>query len=185
MKSRKQFPQFLNSHNLCGEGVEIGVQCGNFSAYILTHWNGKKLYSIDPWKHQDDKMALLDISNEEQNIHESNYRKTLVNLQPFGARSEIIREFSISAAKRFQDNSLDFVYIDARHDYRSVQSDLAAWYPKIMVGGILAGHDYKDSFVRNNLVEVKRAVTHFSLIHTLTVNETTEDNLPSWYIFKP
>ena len=63
-------------------------------------------------------------------------------------------------------------------------ADLAAWWPKIIIGGILAGHDYKDSCVRSNLVEVKRAVTHFAFQHGVKVMETIEDNIPSWYIFK-
>jgi hypothetical protein len=39
-------------------------------------------------------------------------------------------------------NDLDFVYIDADHDEKSVIIDIACWYPKVKVGGIIAGHDY-------------------------------------------
>ena len=42
------------------------------------------------------------------------------------------------------DNSLDFIFIDACHDYECVKEDLHTWYPKLKKGGIFAGHDYYD-----------------------------------------
>ena len=42
----------------------------------------------------------------------------------------------------FEDNSLDFVFIDASHEYEDVKNDILAWLPKVKRGGILAGHDY-------------------------------------------
>lgn len=38
--------------------------------------------------------------------------------------------------------SVDFVYLDADHRYESVKADIAAWLPRVRIGGILAGHDY-------------------------------------------
>lgn len=49
---------------------------------------------------------------------------------------------STRAASFFRDESLDFVFVDAAHDFESVSRDLAAWYPKVRVGGRIAGHDY-------------------------------------------
>ena len=46
------------------------------------------------------------------------------------------------AAATYPDQSLDFVFLDADHDYESVKADIAAWLPKVKPGGILAGHDY-------------------------------------------
>ena len=42
----------------------------------------------------------------------------------------------------FEDEYFDFVFIDADHKYESVKQDIDDWYPKVRVGGILAGHDY-------------------------------------------
>ena len=53
-----------------------------------------------------------------------------------------IRSPSVEAASRFEDNTLDFVFIDASHEYEDVKNDINAWLPKVKNGGILAGHDY-------------------------------------------
>ena len=78
-----------------------------------------------------------------------------------------------------RDASLDLAYIDARHDYDGVSEDLAAWWPKICPGGLLAGHDFDEG-------AVARAVRHFLLRAapdaTLVV---TSDHPASWLFFRP
>lgn len=59
---------------------------------------------------------------------------------------EKLRLPSIEAAKKFPDGSLDFVYIDARHDYKNVSNDIRAWLPKVKDGGWITGHDYSWRF---------------------------------------
>ena len=49
---------------------------------------------------------------------------------------------SIEYADLIENDSVDFVYIDAEHDYHSVKQDLSVWFPKVKIGGFLAGHDY-------------------------------------------
>jgi len=60
----------------------------------------------------------------------------------------------VIASKLYTDNSIDFIYIDASHDYENVKNDLIHWYPKVKIGGVIAGHDYYRE-------EVKRAVDEF------------------------
>jgi hypothetical protein len=50
---------------------------------------------------------------------------------------------SVSAAALFAPASLDFVFIDGDHSRAAVLADIAAWLPKVKVGGLLAGHDYR------------------------------------------
>ena len=45
-------------------------------------------------------------------------------------------------AKTYPDAYFDCIYVDARHDWKGVYEDLKAWWPKLKVGGIMAGHDY-------------------------------------------
>jgi hypothetical protein len=64
---------------------------------------------------------------------------------------------SAEAAALFPDAGLDFVFIDADHHADAVRRDLAAWWPKVAPGGVLAGHDYESV----NCPEVKPAVDGF------------------------
>jgi predicted O-methyltransferase YrrM len=52
---------------------------------------------------------------------------------------------SIYAAKSYEDKSLDFVFIDANHDFEFVKQDIESWLPKIKPGGYIGGHDYSES----------------------------------------
>lgn len=51
---------------------------------------------------------------------------------------------SLTASALFADRSVDWVHVDARHDYDSVRADILAWRPKIKLGGWLSGDDYDD-----------------------------------------
>jgi hypothetical protein len=66
--------------------------------------------------------------------HQSIYEEAQTNLKPFEAITVFMRTLSTVAAKDIPDGSLDFVYIDARHDYCGAAQDLATYYPKIKPG---------------------------------------------------
>jgi hypothetical protein len=53
---------------------------------------------------------------------------------------------SMEASACYENESLDFVFIDASHDFASVLADLRAWWPKVKPGGTLAGHDHTHHF---------------------------------------
>jgi predicted O-methyltransferase YrrM len=171
--SREELPIFLNRRGLLGRGVEVGVFQGAYSAHLLSAWRGRELVSVDPWEGADEAAEQA--------------RRTLAR---FGARSVIWRSTSLEAAEQIEDASLDFVYIDALHDYDSVREDLEAWYPKVRGGGILAGHDYFDRGSKR----VKAAVDDFALRRRLAVSATWRDRpkraaggLPvsSWFLEIP
>jgi predicted O-methyltransferase YrrM len=66
------------------------------------------------------------------------------NMEAFGLRSriEVLPMTTLQAADRFQPESLDFLLVDASHDYASVKADLERWYPKLKRGGFLVCDDY-------------------------------------------
>lgn len=58
-----------------------------------------------------------------------------------------MRFTSQDGSKEFEDNSLDFVYLDGDHSAGEVKKDIDYWLPKVKVGGILGGHDAKEPCV--------------------------------------
>jgi predicted O-methyltransferase YrrM len=107
--------------------VEVGSWIGESACIFAPHV--EMLLCVDPWpdyrgQRGDDVYAAW------------------VEATAAFANVAAMRKSSIEAARKFDDGSLDSVYIDALHDYESVKADIMAWRPKLKPGGILAGHDY-------------------------------------------
>lgn len=169
----------LNEKNLLGSGVELGVQEGEFSEIILQTWQGKKLYLIDCWEHQ--QTGYIDVANVTDNIHEQYYQTTVNRTNPHKDRIEIIKKYSSDAINDFENESLDFVYIDANHKYEAVLQDINLWYPKIKKCGLLAGHDCIDDVSVWGMFGVYSAVNEFCKNNSLSY---TTGPCKSWYIWK-
>lgn len=185
MIHRNDLGTFLNIHNLTGNGIEIGVQKGEFSKEILSKWDGQKLYLVDCWSHQDD---YDDIANKPDEEQYGNYQETLRNIEPYKERTEIVKKFSNEAANSFPDNFFDFIYIDANHSYESVKEDLELWYPKLKTGGLFCGHDFMDGEIIHTKTNeylgtfgVKSAVIEFS---NAQKTKPLVGPCTSWYLFK-
>lgn len=133
--------------------VEVGAWKGKSAAYMAVEIiNAEKdieFYVVDTWEgsseHKDNPelQELFHIFTE--------------NMKPVDNYHIPMRMTSLEAATRFEDESLDFVFIDAAHEYEHIKEDLNAWYPKIKSGGILAGHDFYPD--QPNWGGVHRAVT--------------------------
>ncbi len=182
IRSRAEFPLMLNAMQLLGVGVEVGVKHGTYSQYLLTHWRGAKLFSIDPYFETSVEIEA-DGNVVTQASHDACYTTARAKLEPFGARSILLRQASPQAAANFQDSALDFVYIDALHQYEPVLQDMQAWFPKVKRGGILAGHDYLNGEWRGVMYGVKQAVDQFCRARELRAVISHESDTPSWFIF--
>ena len=170
-------------------GVEVGVKRGRYSEFLLRHWRGRVLVSVDPWR-EDDAGSYVDRANVRQAEHDRFFDETRQRLSRFGARSDIWRLTSIEAAARIEDGSLAFVYVDARHDRESVLEDLRAWYPKVRPGGIIAGHDYVDGTFSNGVFGVRSAVDSFFeglglAVHATKGGPRSVEIFPSWVVEVP
>ena len=120
--------------------IEIGVQSGLFADELLSNWPSfEQYFGVDPWIQQKNYVDWANVDNNEQ---EKKYQETINRLNKYGNKIQLIREFSTNAAAKFKNNSIDFIYIDARHDYCGVYEDLTSYYSKLKCNGIFAGHDY-------------------------------------------
>ena len=117
------------------KGAEIGVEQGKYSEVLCKANPGLKLYCIDAWEaykgyrdhvRQEKLNRFLQITKE--------------RLSPYNC--EIIKAYSMDAVKCFEDESLDFVYIDGNHDFINAAQDIWYWEKKVKKGGIISGHDY-------------------------------------------
>jgi len=124
-----------------GKGVEVGTFKGEFSKEIVENWPGT-LYMVDVWRPLANE-EYLDSSNH-NNFENGVYGEAIKNIRGHEDRAVMVRASSEIAANMFEDNSLDFVYIDANHAYEYVVQDIKLWYPKVKAGGYLCGHDYID-----------------------------------------
>lgn len=116
------------------------MQEANFADSLLSKWPSfRKYYGIDPWTQQQTYVDSANVNNAMQNVKYENAKQ---RLRKYENRIELIRKYSSDAHMQFEDNSIDFIYIDGRHDYCGVYEDLQLYYPKLKCNGIMAGHDF-------------------------------------------
>jgi len=76
---------------------------------------------------------------------------------------------SVIASTLVDDGWADFVFIDAGHSYKAVQSDIRVWLPKVRKGGWFGGHDYHEFYpgVMHAVDETfpKRTLLDYSVWH--------------------
>lgn len=154
-------------------GAEVGVYEGLFSARICRMNPQMKLYCIDSWENYP----------EYQDYHLSNLAEAYITSQKRleSYNTEIIKDYSMNAVQKFADGELDFVYIDAAHDFNHVYEDIREWSKKVRSGGIIAGHDYGN---RRHYGVVK-AITRWirrNKIHPLFL--TGHNTTKSWFYVK-
>jgi hypothetical protein len=136
--------------------VEVGVQAGVHASGFLQGWNGAHLRLVDKWDGEvpealdssaQSPSFYIDIANidgvEIRKLHRGHCEARVADALRTG-RVEVVNAESTVAAARVPAGDLDFVYLDARHDFAGVVADIHAWWPKVKVGGIFAGHDFVD-----------------------------------------
>ena len=139
LQDRTHLATLLQSEELT-RGVEIGVRRGDFAVHNLRVWKKCTYYLlVDVWAHQASYVDGANVNHDEQ---ESLFQTVRHNTKPFADKVHFCRNFSLACASVIPNLSLDFVYVDARHDYKGCLEDLKAYWPKLRNGGIMAGHDY-------------------------------------------
>ena len=131
-------------------GVEIGVHEGDFSAQILDIVQPTRLYLVDPWEFQTDDTYENALYGGHKGIDQSHMNVRLDQVKTRFAdaitRQQVIiqRGYSNEVIDAFDDQSLDWVYIDGNHLYEYVKQDLELYYDKVTSGGYLTGDDYNN-----------------------------------------
>jgi predicted O-methyltransferase YrrM len=127
-----------------GKFVEVGSWLGKSSSFMAVEIKNSnkniEFYCVDTWRGSSEH------ENDEKIINDTLYNSFLKNIEPVRDYIKPIRKSSEEASADFDDNSLDFIFIDAGHSYEDVKNDLEKWYPKLKENGIIAGHDFSQAW---------------------------------------
>jgi hypothetical protein len=137
--------------------VEVGSWLGRSTASLaqIIKDSGKpiKFYAVDWWKGSPGDAAFDDVLRA---TNGDAYPLYCSNIENCGVRDYVtdLRMTTLEGAAMFDDNSVDYLYLDASHDYNSVKADLLAWLPKMKKTSVISGHDLSCPGVYNALKEI-------------------------------
>jgi predicted O-methyltransferase YrrM len=158
--------------------VEVGVWKGSSISYLASKNVQSKIYAVDLFQ-ETYRYKKGKLKQEASKINLT-YNENLVRTNTRDLITDI-KCYSWDGASHFDDNSIDFVFIDADHSYEAVKKDLAAWYPKLKSGGLFSGHDY-EPYEKHSHPGVKKAVDEFA--ENLAIDVKQQEGTV-WYFYKP
>lgn len=126
-------------------GIEIGTDQGTTTEYLLRTIPDLTLYGVDDYREN----RIESIQNLTFEIYKS-------KVLPYADRFKHYKKTSDDAIIEFEDESVDFVFVDGDHRYEQVLKDCQNYYVKLKNGGLFCGHDW-------SLPEVNKAVVEFAL----------------------
>jgi SAM-dependent methyltransferase len=135
--SRNDLPEFFKEMGFT-TGVEVGVYKGEYTEILAK--SGLTIFGVDPWSSYEEYPYMYGQPTD-QDRQDRLYEEASKRLAPYPNVS-LLRETSMEAVKRFDDNSIDFVYIDGNHSFKYVAEDICEWVKKVKPGGFVCGHDY-------------------------------------------
>lgn len=168
IKKRKNLTKIINLNNF-DLGVEIGVFKGEYSKFLLENCPNLFMYCVDLW----DSSAM-----SKKNMYNGDelFEKVFLEFQEkYKDRFSLMRKSSVEASYCFENNSLDFIYIDADHSYSAVCRDIESWWKKLKIGGLFGGHDYSSAGIKGVIKAVSK---YFDNINV------TKERCPSWWLIK-
>jgi predicted O-methyltransferase YrrM len=160
--------------------VEVGCKEGRTTGHILKTIPDSRVIAIDPWivqeKTQDptketyEKWDFEDIEKQFwENVGENKDRVEMMRMT-----SEVAAQHCAIPNMENRSAQFDLIFIDALHDYEHVKQDIGLWWPKVRVGGILAGHDFNHRWPG-----CERAVAEsFNLMHVGVAPDSV------WFVIK-
>jgi len=149
--------------------VEIGCSEGHTTEWLLQCNPELKIVSIDPYAN------YVDWNGVSLNDRQEFFEETMHRLSGYSNRFEMIRDYSDNVVDRFDDNSVDLLFIDGLHTYEQVLIDCHNYYSKVKPGGVFSGHDFRV------IPGVNKAVLEFA---ALVGKEILETECDVWYWYK-
>lgn len=152
-------------------GVELGVAAGGFSARMVQSGRFKTFFGVDMYA----------------DTHDVAQYKEALRCVGLDSPYKLLRMTFAEALDLFDDESLDFVYIDGyAHTGQEGGETIWDWARKVRVGGLIAGDDYHPDWpLVMQAVDAFAAETGFELCATTVVDRGSRyDDYPSWAMIK-
>ncbi len=137
-----------------GLAIEVGVCYGRSLTFLHEVAPEAQIIGVDLWSHCEPPHFAFDAELWQMSSVDAALHTYLRSLSPY------------------------LVYLDADHSYEAVKADIAAWWPILPSGGMLAGHDYGDDHPG-----VRKAVLEWLL--TEGGGATVDTKGTSWMVRKP
>lgn len=150
-------------------GLEIGCDEGETAEFMLMQMPNLTLHVIDPY------IDYVDWNSNFLHQREALFDAVKNRFAKYKDMFIMHRDYSDGAVNNFEDNSLDYIFIDGLHTYEQVLLDCKNYYCKVKDGGVFSGHDY------NAIPGVRRAVQEYAASVGKTILETSQD---VWYWIK-
>lgn len=152
-------------------GVELGVAAGGFSRRMVASGRFAEFFGIDMYA----------------DTHDVEQYKTALRTVGLHGPYKLLRMSFAEAYDLFEDESLDFIYIDGyAHSGQEGGETIWQWARKVRIGGLIAGDDYHEDWPL-----VKEAVDRFLDYTGFEGHMTTETepdvnyaSHPSWGAIK-
>lgn len=171
-------------------GVEIGVDKASFSNHVLSKTNIDMYYCIDTWQDDFGSDYRPEFFNKDGDIRFNEAYNTIKEYVD-SKRAVLIKSTGLEASKDFGTETIDFCYIDGDHSLGGIYTDIVAWTPKVKIGGIISGHDYKDGgksgindyFGKQLDYKIKTVVDYYCQRYGYKLNEVGS-RIKSWWFVK-
>lgn len=154
--------------------------------YVVSNYNNAKFVFVNSYNAKSVAYTGVEIYNQNKNIKIDiidkgddffEYAAIHKNIQKiYRCVNDVYCFNSVEASHKYDNNSLDFVFLEKIDDDADAFDQCSAWWPKIKSGGILSGDDYTDSAMPGYV----RGVNKY-------FGEICPDNIthsPNWFIVK-
>jgi len=150
--------------------VEVGTWHGKSLAYLIVeslNQNKKfKIYSVDSYDNNYETFYSERLKKDKNFLNDAyiSFKNNLKNYENYYTQYKCK---SWNGASFFNNETIDYVMIDAGHSYEDVKRDVNTWWPKIKEGGYMGGDDYNinntvgqavDEFVKNNNLKLETVI---------------------------
>ncbi len=135
---REFYIEYLVKQHNWQYGCELGVWRGRTFLHLLNSCPSLTMIGVDLWAPQPDNEGPENYVNWPHAKYEKMVRD---GSKDFEGRAIIYKMLTDEAADLVNDESLDFVFIDADHSSEAVRNDILKWTPKVKPSGFIIGHD--------------------------------------------